>query len=215
MRRLLPALAVLLLAFAARAAEPEWAGPFRAYVNSPAYLNEIGRQVSRLENRLAPDCVQVLDGMRRMELRIIEPPAFRPGLPLPVAGQWREQVRIDRCGAPALHNVLITAAADASPFMTVLLPGSSKADGRLQVEATPAVFAIAGARLGGDCESSARHIVDTEFRRWLGSSGEAPLSDRLWREIWTVRICGRKVRVQVDFAPNGKGGYTHAVDLAD
>ncbi|PJK31190.1 hypothetical protein [Minwuia thermotolerans] len=213
MRRLLAALACLLPALAG-AAEPGWVVPFRAYVNAPAYLNEMGRSIARLETRLAPQCVQVLKGMRRQELRIITEPSFEPGLPIPTGGQWREQVRIDRCGEPALHNVLVTAGEGASPFMTVLLPGSSKADGRLQVKATPAVFAIAGARLEGDCRSSARHIVDTQFRRWLGSTGDAPLADRLWREIWTVRICGRDVRVQVDFAPDGQGGYTHAVDIA-
>lgn len=214
MRLLLAALALLLAAGAASAAEPAWVAPFRAYVNSPAYLNEVGRQIARLETRIAPGCVQVLKGMRRLELRIIRTPSFREGLPLPVGGQWREQVRIDRCGAPALHNILVTASEAASPVMTMLLPGTSRADARLQVEATPAVFGIAGAQLGGECRAAARHIVDTEFRRWLGSTGNAPLDQRLWREVWTVRSCGRTVRIRVDFAPDGHGGFTHAVDLA-
>lgn len=205
-------LAATLSAFSA-AAEPDWAEAFRRYVGSPAHLNEIGRSVQQLEQRLAPECVQILKGLDRVELRIIQPPVFLPGLPIPQAGQWREQVRIDRCGEPVLHNVLVTAVNRGTPHLTLLLPGSSKADGRLQLDASSTVFAIATARAGGDCRASAQHIVDTAFDRWLGRSAEKPLAERLWREIWTVRLCAQRVRVQVDFAPDGRGGFTFQADL--
>lgn len=203
----------LLVTLPAWAAEPDWAQPFRKYISATAYLNDIGRSIARLEERLAPSCIQVLGGMQRKELRIIQMPEFIPGLPIPQGGQWQEQVQIDRCGTPALHNILITAVNGASPHMTVLLPGSSKADGRLQVDASAAAFAIAGARAGVDCTSATRHIVDTQFVRWIGNSADRPLSDRVWREIWSVRLCGQVIRVQVDFTPDGKGGFTHRADL--
>lgn len=202
----------LLMAFPALA-EPDWADAFRRYVGSPAHLNEVGRSVQQLEQRLAPECVQILKGLDRVELRIIQPPLFLPGLPIPQAGQWLEQVRIDRCGDPVLHNVLVTAINRGSPNLTMLLPGTSKADGRLQYDARNPVFVIADAQAGQECRAAARRIVDTRFVRWLGRSEEMPLADRLWREIWTVRVCDRTIRVQLDFAPDGKGGYTFQADL--
>jgi hypothetical protein len=197
----------------ALAADPDWVRPFRKYVNAPAYLDDIGRSIARLERRLAPECVQILEGMERLELRIVQPPVFIPGLPIPQGGQWREQVQINRCGEAAIHNVLVTAANGSTPFMTVLLPGTSKADGRLQLDASSAAFAIAGARARQGCELSARHIIRADFDSWLEGTGSSALPERVWREIWTIRLCGETVRVQVDFSPDGKGGFTHQADL--
>ncbi|WP_417520073.1 hypothetical protein [Minwuia sp.] len=212
--RLLAAIVVLFCAFPALA-EPDWQTPFRKYVTSTAYLNEVGQQIARLEKRFAPGCTGTLRGMKRMELRLIEQPSFIPGLPIPQGGQWQEQMEIDRCGKPVLHNVLVTATAGSSPYMTVLLPGTSKANGRLQVDASSAVFAVAGARAGEGCTDGARHIVDARFQRYLGRSASLPPRDRLWREIWTVAVCDRTIRVQVDFAPDGAGSFTHQVDLPE
>jgi len=204
----------LLLALPAAAADPDWAAPFRKYVNARSYLNQIGQQIARMEERLAPQCIQVLAGMKREGLRVVATPEFVPGLPIPQGGQWHEQVRIDRCGDPAWHNVLVTAIKGGTPVMTVLLPGSSKADGRLQVNAAPAAFAIAGARVGDRCIGGVRHIIDTRFVGYLGTSGDRPPEQRLWREIWTVRLCGENVSVRMDFAPDGRGGVTHRADMA-
>lgn len=211
--RWLAAALTLLAALQATAAEPDWHRPFARYINSPAYLNEMGRNIALLEQHLAPDCVQVLQGMERVEVRIVQQPVFLPGLPIPQGGQWREQVEIDRCGADAVHNVLVTATNGSTPFMTVLLPGTSKADGRLQLDASPAAFAIAGARAGQGCESDERQIANTRFDGWTDGTGSRPFSERKWREIWTVRLCDRTVDVQIDFQPDGKGGYTHAANL--
>lgn len=203
----------ILTALPAFAADPDWARPFRKYINAPAYLNDIGRSIARLEQRLAPDCVQVLQGMERLALRIVQVPLFIPGLPIPQGGQWQEQVEINRCGEAAIHNVLVTATNGSTPFMTVLLPGTSKADGRLQLDASNVAFAIAGARAGQGCADSARHIVRADFDTWLDGSETLPLPERIWREIWTVNLCDMNVRVQVDFSPDGKGGFTHKADL--
>lgn len=202
-----------LLTAPAFAADPDWHRPFARYINSPAYLNEVGSNIALLEQHLAPDCVQVLQGMERLELRIVEQPIFLPGLPIPQAGQWREQVEIDRCGEAEIHNVLVTATNGSTPFMTVLLPGTSKADGKLQLDASPAAFAIAGVRAGKSCTDQERQIVRAEFRGWLDGTGSAPLDQRRWREIWAVRLCGQTVDVQIDFQPDGRGGYTHAANL--
>jgi len=202
-----------LAAFPAIAADPDWYRPFARYINLPAYLNDVGRNIHHLERDLAPDCVQVLEGMTRLELRIIQPPEFIPGLPIPQGGQWREQVQILRCGGPVIHNFLVTATGGSTPFMTALLPGTSKADGRLQLDASSAAFAIAGARAKNACNTGARRIIRADFKRWLGSSADRPVADRVWREIWVVRLCSQEVRVQMNFTPDGKGGFTHRADL--
>ncbi len=213
-RTALLVLASWLAALPVAAADPDWAGPFRKYVNARAYLNEIGGHITLLERTLAPHCIQNLGGMTRNQLRIIAPPTFIPGLPIPQGGQWHEQLQIDRCGETALHNILITAVNGGTPIMTVLLPGSSKADGRLQALAAPAAFAIASARTGGRCTGSARTIINTRFQRYLGRSGDAAPAERLWTEVWTVRLCGETVQVQMDFTPDGKGGVTHRANVA-
>lgn len=212
--RLLAAALAMLMWPPVLAAEPDWHRPFARYINAPAYLNDMGRSIDLLERHLAPECIQILPGMERLELRIVQPPIFLPGLPIPQGGQWREQVQIDRCGVPVIHNVLVTAENGGSPFMTVLLPGTSKADGRLQLDASSAAFAIAGAHAGQDCDTAARRIVSADFRQWLDGTGSQPLAERKWREGWTVKLCGRSVDVQVDFQPDGRGGVTYSTDLA-
>ncbi|WP_416900069.1 MAG: hypothetical protein ACMVY4_10355 [Minwuia sp.] len=203
----------LMVCIPAVTAEPDWAAPLRKYVSSSAYLEDIGRAIAGLERLIAPGCTRELKGMQRRELRIVAEPVFFGALPIPQGGQWREQMAIDRCGETVLHNVLVSGIEGDSPHLTLLLPGSSKADGKLQYDASEAAFAIAGARAGRKCREGARRIVDTRFVRYLGRSAEAAPAERLWREVWTVRLCDSEVRVQIDFAPDGKGSFTFRADL--
>lgn len=215
MRRRLAACLLLLPLQVLAEAEPDWAAAFRAYLATPAYVNALGRELALVERRLAPECVRRLAGVERVELRIRETPGFAGSTQQPDSGQWHERVAVERCGARVLHNLLVTAHSNGPPRVTVLLPGTSKAGAEMQLAARQAVMAVAGARRGQACPAGRRDIVDAAFDRYLGLSGDAALAERIWREVWTVRLCGETVVVEVRFVPDGKGGFIHAVDLAE
>lgn len=191
----------------------DWRAQFRSYLASRDYVDSLGVLIRDVENRIAPDCTPDLSGAKRQGLWVRKRILFDDGGQHPTAGQWQDRIAINRCGARILHNFLVTALPGKSPAFKVLLPGNSRADARLQLDARSAVLAIASAQVKSfGCEAPDFKIISAEFDRFLGDTGSAGLNDRVWREIWTTRVCGRHVPVEVKFVPNEKG-YTFVVDL--
>lgn len=212
------AIALALLAWLSLAAPgraQDWAAAFNDYLTGAEYLDQVGNQIDLVERQIAPECIHVLTDAERIEVRVRRIPGFDAARSWPVSGQWRERLAIDRCGTEVLHNLLVTARADQPPHITVLLPGDSLATPELQVAAARPAVAIAEARHGRQCATAAREIVNARFDRWLGTGEAVAAADRRWREVWTVRLCDRIVQVAVVFQPDGKGGFTHIVDVAE
>ncbi|MEC9347848.1 MAG: hypothetical protein VYB54_16605 [Pseudomonadota bacterium] len=205
---------LLALGLATTAAAQEWADRFNAYLVSPDYLDAIAEQLDLIEKEVAPECVHVVDSADRVAIRIRREPAFEAGIDWPVAGQWREQLAVERCGREVLHNLLVTAAPDRPPHFTLLLPGSTLAKPETQVAAARPVVAVAEGRYGRECPAGMRQIVETRFDGWRDGSEGRPPAEQTWRETWTVRLCERTVDVNITFEPNGKGGRTWTIDIA-
>lgn len=191
----------------------DWRGQFRTYLASRDYVDSLGVLIRDVENRIAPDCDPDLAGAKRQGLWVRKRILFDGGGTYPNAGQWQDRIAINRCGKRILHNFLVTALPDKSPAFRVLLPGNSRADARLQLDARSAVLAIASAQAtSSTCGPSGFKIVSADFDRFLGDTANAELNDRIWREIWTTEACGRQILVEVKFVPKEKG-YTFVVDL--
>lgn len=195
--------------------ENDWRQQFRDYLGAPAYLDAVGILIRDVERRLAPDCATSLKGAKRTGLWVRKRILFDGQGPHPNQGQWQDRIAVNRCGQQVLHNLLVTALPDTSPAFKVLLPGDSRADARLQLDAKPAVLAIASAQIKtADCRAENYQIVQADFDRFIGDTERQGLRDRIWREVWTTRVCGRLISVEVKFVPRDGGGYTFVVDLA-
>lgn len=195
--------------------DQEWSDPFAAFLKDQDYVDAIGQQINLVERQIAPECVQVLAGADRKQVRLRVKPVFKVGTIWPIWGEWREQVQISRCGSPVIHNILVVARPDGAPELTSLLPGGTRASAELQIAAALPVVTIANARMGKECPTGQRDITDTAFVGYRDGTATLPQAERKWREYWQVRMCGKQLTVQVDFLPDGKGGFTHVVDLAD
>ena len=195
--------------------QDDWRHKFRTYVTATEYLDALGFLIRDVERQLAPDCRVDLSGARRAGLWIRKPLAFAPAQHHPTAGQWQDRIAITRCGRQVLHNLLVTALPDSSPAFKILLPGNSKADAKLQLDARAAVLAVAGAaHRGAPCKAQTLKIINTRFVSYLGGTGDQDVSSRIWREIWVSDTCRGPVPVEVKFVPENGGGYTFVVDLA-
>jgi len=210
-------LAGLLPGHAANAQDDggDWEEPFQTFLADRDYVNALGTQIDLVEQQLAPECVQVLKDADRRQLRVRVKPVFRPGTLWPIWGEWREQIQIRRCDEPVLHNILVTARPDGAPQLKSLLPGNTRASVEMQVSASLPAVTIANARLGKECPTGQRDIIDTAVVGFLDDSEGQPIAEQSWREFWLVRLCAQHLTVQVDFKPDGKGGFTHTVDLVD
>jgi|GEM_PF-6447741 len=193
----------------------DWQEPFRAFLADPDYVNALGEQIDLVEQQIAPECIQVLKNANRRELRVRVKPVFKAGTLWPIWGEWREQISIERCDEPVLHNVLVTARPDGAPQLTSLLPGNTRASVEMQIAASRPVVNIATARMGKECPSGQRDIVDTVVVGFLDGTDKEPIARQKWREYWLVRLCAKYLTVQVDFQPDGKGGFTHSTDLIE
>ncbi len=193
----------------------EWQEPFRVFLADPDYVNALGEQIDLVEQQIAPECIQVLKNAKRRELRVRVKPVFKAGTLWPIWGEWREQISIERCDDPVIHNVLVTARPDGAPELTSLLPGNTRASVEMQIAASLPVVNIANARMGKECPSGQRDIVDTVVVGFLDDTDKQPIARQKWREYWLVRLCAKYLTVQVDFQPDGKGGFTHSTDLIE
>ena len=93
----------------------DWQEPFRVFLADPDYVNALGEQIDLVEQQIAPECIQVLKNANRRELRVRVKPVFKAGTLWPIWGEWREQISIERCDEPVIHNVLVTARPDGAP----------------------------------------------------------------------------------------------------
>lgn len=195
--------------------QEDWQEPLRVFLADRDYVNALGSQIDIVEQQIAPECIQVLKNADRRELRMRVKPVFKAGTLWPIWGEWREQIQIERCGEPVIHNILVTARPDGAPQLTSLLPGRTRASVEMQIDASLPVVRIADARRGKECPTGQRDIVDTVFVGFLDNTETQPVPKQKWREYWLVRLCAKFVTVQVDFQPDGKGGFTHGLDVIE
>ncbi len=126
---------------------------FAAYVQSADYEARIIAHTLKAERAVFPECKHVAPGEHGLG-GIEETPRFRAGLEHPVGGAWLDHVMIDRCGAQALENMLVTAANGQPPRIV----GTTEAGPLLQRDAQRIAFAVAALsakRNGKDVQSCA------------------------------------------------------------
>lgn len=180
----------------------------KRYVGSQAYGQLLVDAAVAGEVQAAPDCrdIRPLD---RSEFTIFQAPFFGGGTPYPVAGMWRDRLKIMRCGVVTYQNVVFMARADGPPRTALMLPGLSTALPQAQQAALPKAAAIARARAHcGNDDGLA--VIDTRPDRVIRpTTRTAPNGlalDGQWQEFWQFRACGKPVGVTVTFTADGVGG---------
>lgn len=217
MRRGMFALALTLLAAPVAAqnaapAAPAQAMPpemekLRAFVNTPDYVKHmIGIALAGEKDISGTTCPQPKPE-DRAGFMILRPPVFKDGNDVPVAGVWKDQVRIDRCGQKVLHNVLFVAREAGLPGVGLLLPGGTGAMPELQKKMIqPAALA---AMDKAKCKDANKVIVaDTRQDKIIDQpkSNDKGQTVGSWQETWVFQACGKTVDLPVLFEADGKGG---------
>lgn len=214
MRRPAAVLPVLLAVLAAPGAFAQSAADMaelKRYVGTQAYVGLLVEAAVAGEVQAAPDCRDIKP-VDRTEFTIFTPPAFAGG-PHPVAGMWRDRLKIMRCGVVAYQNVVFIAQPNGPPQTALMLPGLTAAPPPLQQAALPKAAAVARAR--ANCPGDDVAVIDTRPDLTLKPVTKvAPNGMALngqWREIWQFRACGRPVSATLIFTADGNGGaFTEA-----
>ena len=127
------------------------------------------------------------------------------------SGSWLERHDVIGCKYTTRANFAMSVTPGQPTRVIPLLPGSSVADTRLQLDILPGVVGVAMAvRKDPDCKQRPV-FADTAFNGWTGAPVPDALSGptaRPWEETWAIYLCGRVVDVVIRFTPDSKGtGY--------
>lgn len=124
----------------------------------------------------------------------------------PVSGQWRAIARVEGCGKTRTLTVVYAFGKDGKMIRAALLPGTTAADPRLQMDSI--MYAAMGMSKLTPKNCKDTKVSDTKFVAFEGANappaGGTP--GRLpWTEEWTVRSCGVTGLVTMHFRPNATG----------
>lgn len=209
---LLPAAALIAVSPAIAQEVPPEAVQLKAYVNTPDYVQTTARLALEGDRDLAPDCknAKTID---RVGFVVMKKPVFKEGVPHPVDGVWKDQVKIDRCGTPVTHNILVTAKPDKVPQIGLLLPGETALSARLQRKAIADVLKEGAARL--KCKKVDKAVIsDTKLDKVIeqpAANAKGVVVKGKWQETWTARACDKTVSVSLEMSADGNGAAVHKI----
>lgn len=188
------------------AMSPEVAA-FVTFANSPEYLKHVTAAALGGDKDIDPSCAttKIVGRAQPLILRI---PVFKEGSPYPAEGKWRDQYKVDRCGKPVIHNVLVEARAGRAPLVRLMMPGETGALDEMQAQVLQVSVPNAMAKL--KCKDEKTLIVtDTRKDKIVTppkADAQGKLTEGKWQEIWTFRACGKTVDLPVVYSADGKGG---------
>ncbi len=216
------AFAVMAVAHPAAAADPVSPPPAAAespesadmnrlmqYVATPEYFKNVTTVALGGEHDIAPDC-KTTKALGRAGFVILRFPIFASDTAaIPVAGAWKDQVVVDRCGAKIVHNVLVEGTSDGI-HVGLLMPGQTAAPADWQGEVLQSA-AMEAKKASGCKDDSKLMISDTAIDKNLSpmkADDQGRLIAGKWRELWRFRACGKPQTVAVTFTADGKGRAT-------
>jgi len=195
-----------------QAADPAWKVKLETYLTSPSYNAMISDMALRNERALSTGCL-TSTVEKRSNLQILQEPRFAGTQEAPVAGSWKDQVEINRCGRKAYHNFLFVAQPDKQPELVVLMPGTTRTNPVLQRDVL--VYVGGQAKLLADQKCfgfELPRILNTAFEKEnkpLKSDGTGKMTQGEWQEIWSYDVCGQKedFRVLLRVKPDGTSEF--------
>jgi len=177
------------------------------YASSPEYFAAIGDVIKGGEDDIAPEC-KPHQMAGRAGLAILAIPTFSKDGKL-LSGRWKDRVKVDRCGAEIIHNVLVDIRPGSDPMIGLLLPGDTGATPEMQERGDVVKKAIEAALNGASCTDPSTLIIkDTHPDKVLAAIAADPsgrMTSGKWNEIWNFRACGKPSNVSVEFSVGPKG----------
>lgn len=224
MRRGLFALALTLLAAPVAAQTPPPAQPaqaippeiekLRTFVHTQDYIKQLVGIAMAGEKDISGTTCPAPKPQDRVGFMVLRPPVFKEGSDVPVAGAWKDQVRIDRCGKPVVHNVLFMAREKGLPSLGLLLPGATGAMPDLQGKVLAPAASAAMEKT--KCKDSNKVIISDTRQDRVITPPKADDKGRLvagaWQETWSFIACGKAVDLPVVFEADGKGGTAFKIE---
>ena len=194
---ILAAVAASLAAVAAHAQELPAIATVR---NAPSFHAAAEGQFKGYEAGLSTHCEAITsDWSKATHLVYGKPQAGTDGGL--VNATWVETVPGLACGEARRYRVLVIIRSGKASVISVL-PGDSYASPQLQRDAQlPLAGAVVGVVLKG--QKCPVDVLDTNL---VGSAPTA--SKQPWSELWTVRACGKRMSVPIQFVPDAVGDGT-------
>lgn len=193
MMRCFPA-AFLLLSVAAMGQAP---AAVSAVETSPSFRETAGNAFTGYEAKLTTRCAAVAPEWAKASHTIYGTPQTGTNGNL-VNATWVETVPGTACGEHRRYRVLV-AIRGGKASIAPLLPGDSFAGPQLEADAVAPLTAATAAFVpkGQTCPVD---VLDTTL------DGPTPAAEKAaWSEVWTVRTCGKTLRVPIRFVPDVVG----------
>jgi hypothetical protein len=184
------------------------------YVASPGYIQAISTVILGGEHDISGATCKDPKVLGRSGLLVLSMPHFQSGTDAPVAGSWKDQLKLDRCGTEVVHNVLVQAEADG-PHVGLLLPGTTGATVDMQEKGHVVSLALETAMKALACTDPNSAIISNTHPDKVLAEMKADKQGRVtsgkWSEIWDVRACGKPQPVAMTFTiKDDEVGYTAA-----
>lgn len=173
------------------------------YLMRPEHENAVVGMMVQQWKAFVPDCPT--HKLENTNVLISKLPEFDASGE-PISGEWRIISHMSGCSETRMLSVLYYFAADGTMKRIGLLPGTTIASPRLQVDSiTYAVLAMHKLMPTPDCKDIV--VANTEFAGFdkenasTNTTGDTHSSS----EKWTMRTCGVTGVVTMHFVPNAKG----------
>ena len=147
--------------------------------------------------------------LKPVDMAILSPIDFPDDKQHPIKGLWKFRYEFERCGESKIYNVLFLADSKGeAPLSRTYFPGSTRADPVLVKDALTTAAVNALLQSGNkDCKN-----IDIFDMRVTEPPHDVVEGDktfkRVWKEIWTFRVCGQMMDVPMTFVPDATGGGT-------
>ena len=194
--------AVLGLAIQAQAQPIPMSPELKAFLTRPDQQQTYNSMLAEQWRLAVENCPS--PAMRGLNVVIGVPPKFDAS-GTPVSGQWRVVGQIEGCGKTRTMSILYAFNPDGRMARVGLLPGTTKADLRLQRDAM--MYAGLGMVPVAPKDCKDVKVSDTKFVAFDGANPPTPadFGKRSWTEEWTVRSCGVSGLVTMHFMPDATG----------
>lgn len=146
---------------------------------------------------------------------IFQPIDFPDDKQHPTKGVWNFRYQLQRCGDSKFYNVVFIASGtgESPPQSQSFYPGNTNADPVLIKDAMPGAVMNASLRTETkDCKDL--DVFDMKVTQPPHDIVEGDRTHKgVWKEVWTLKLCGQMVDVGLTFVPDPiRGGIHFATD---
>ena len=181
-----------------------------SYIHSRPLLQKMF-ELGRIQDRKFGLQINCSSGsnVEPIDLIILSPIEFPADKDNPIKGSWKSRYKLKRCDEVKTYNVIFMAKPNGdAPDATIFYPGTTEANMLLVKDTMPSAIAFALLRAGQrDCKDiSVFDMKVTHPQHDVVDKGK--VIKGIWKELWTIRICGKPIDVGITFTPNQDGPGT-------